>query len=205
MATCTYKLTYFNDMGRGEIIRFIFAQAGVKYEDNRIAREQWQELKPSTPFGALPVIEEDGKQLSGCIVCAKYLAEKFGLAGANEFENAEIASIVDVMEDVMKEMAKLFYEKDEDRKKELAEKMKEFLPTKFALFEKRAAGNENGWLFGNKLTWADLLFYLLSGWAIMGGNKDIVEKFAGLQKLHASVEALPNIAKWIKERPQTNR
>ena len=65
--------------------------------------------------------------------------------------------------------------------------MKEFLPTKFALFEKRAAGNENGWLFGNKLTWADLLFYLVSGWVITGGNKDIVEKFTGIQKLHASV------------------
>ena len=107
------------------------------------------------------------------MVCARYLAEKFGLAGANEFENAVIASIVDAIGDVMQEMFKFFYEKDETRKKELAKKLKEFLPTKFSLFEKRAAGNENGWIFGNKLTWADLLFYLVSGWVIMGGKKKI--------------------------------
>ena len=101
----------------------------------------------------------------------------FGLAGANEFENAEIASIVDAISDVMQEMFKLFYEKDEARKKELAEKLKEFLPTKFALFEKRAAGNENSWLFGNKLTWADLLFYLVSGWVITGETRTLWKNF----------------------------
>ena len=49
MARCTYKLTYFNVMGHAEIIRFIFVQAGVEYEDNRIAGKQWIKLKPSTP------------------------------------------------------------------------------------------------------------------------------------------------------------
>ena len=42
-----YKLTYFNGRGRAELIRLIFAQAGVEYEDNRIVKEQWMELKPS--------------------------------------------------------------------------------------------------------------------------------------------------------------
>ena len=47
------------------------------------------------------------------MVCTRYLAEKIGLAGANEFENAEISSIVDAISDVMQDMFKLFYEKDE--------------------------------------------------------------------------------------------
>ena len=47
MAGNDIKLTYFNLRGRAEVPRLILAQAGVKYEDNRIAREDWLALKPS--------------------------------------------------------------------------------------------------------------------------------------------------------------
>jgi len=45
-----YTLTYFNVRGRAEIARLIFAAAGVAYEDKRIEREQWPELKPCEIF-----------------------------------------------------------------------------------------------------------------------------------------------------------
>ena len=32
----TYKLTYFDLRGLGEMIRLTFAQAGVKFEDHRV-------------------------------------------------------------------------------------------------------------------------------------------------------------------------
>jgi len=58
----SYKLIYFNMRGGGEVVRFIFAQTGVKYEDFRVAADtngdQWREMKPSTPFGVLPVLED---------------------------------------------------------------------------------------------------------------------------------------------------
>lgn len=44
------KLTYFNVRGRAEVSRMILAQAGVKYEDERIAREDWPALQPSIFF-----------------------------------------------------------------------------------------------------------------------------------------------------------
>ena len=44
----TYKLTYFDIRGKAEIIRLIFAQAGVEYEDIRIGQDEWREdLKQS--------------------------------------------------------------------------------------------------------------------------------------------------------------
>ena len=42
-----YKLVYFNYKGRAEMTRMIFAAAGVKYEDCRLTRQKYQELKAS--------------------------------------------------------------------------------------------------------------------------------------------------------------
>ena len=200
----TYKLIYFNLKGRGELARFVFAQAGVEYEDKRIAKEEWPELKPKTPFGVLPVLEVDGKELGGTVIISRYLAEQFGLAGSNEFENAQIANIVDATLDIQQELTKVHYEKDETKKAELAKKLtEEILPAKLQFFEKRASTNDSGWLYNGKLTWADFAFYLTSDWILMA-YKDALESFPGLKKLRTSVEELPKIAKWIEERPKTD-
>lgn len=41
----SYKLIYFNARGKAEHIRFIFAYAGIDYEDERIPQDKWPELK----------------------------------------------------------------------------------------------------------------------------------------------------------------
>ena len=58
-----YKLTYFNIRGRGELARLVFAAAGQEFIDHRIDYPDWPALKPTTPFGSLPLLDitEDGK------------------------------------------------------------------------------------------------------------------------------------------------
>lgn len=41
-----YKLTYFNVMALAEPIRFLLSYGGVEFEDNRIEKEDWPQLKP---------------------------------------------------------------------------------------------------------------------------------------------------------------
>ena len=192
-----YKLTYFNGRGRAELTRLIFAQAGVQYEDKRIAKEEWPELKPKTPNGFLPILEIDGKTLPGSIPIARFVAERFGLAGSNDIENTEIAGVMDCLTDLVTSFLKVLFEKDETRKAELKKKFDEEDGPKFLSFlEKRVT---DGWLYGSKVTYVDIAFWDIS----QRLPAEVFAKYPGLKSVKENVEALPNIAQWIKNRPVT--
>ena len=72
----------------------MFAAGGQQYEDVRLEREKWPEHKASTPFGQLPLLEvtEGGKtlRLAQSLAIARFLARRFNLDGASDFEKAEV-------------------------------------------------------------------------------------------------------------------
>jgi glutathione S-transferase len=207
----TYRLTFFNHIRtRAEVIRLIFAQAGVEYEDKRIEKEgpkkEWVQLKPSTPSGVLPVLEVDGKQLTGSVVIQRFLAERFGLAGSNDVENAEIAGICDVLNDFLTCIVKARFESDEERKTQLDKKLsKEDIPKYMGIIERMAKKNNSadGWVYGKKPTYADLtVFHILEYILII--DPTVIKDFPHVAKIKASVEALPKVAAWLEKRPVTN-
>ena len=200
----TYKLFYFNAKGRAETSRFIFAQAGVKYEDVRFTGEQWaSEYKAKSPSGSSPWLEVDGKPVSGSLVIARYLGETFGLAGKNDVENAQLASIVDTYNDCATVAMKAVFEKDDKTKADLKEAFLKECPKWFDNFEKRINSNGNGWIFGSTLTWADIVIATGLNF-ILVTYPNALDAYPYLKALKAKVEAQPKIAEWIKTRPETN-
>merc|ERR1711862_708421 len=82
------KLTYFNLRARGEPCRLLLAYGGIKYEDERISppwdpTSTWSTLKPTTPFGQLPILNWDGVEICQSMACARFIAREVGLAGNN--------------------------------------------------------------------------------------------------------------------------
>ena len=54
------------------------------------------------------------------------------------------------------------------------------------------------------MTYVDLCLTLIADLVVtFSGEASILDAYPAVAKLKATVEALPNIAKWIKERPKT--
>jgi len=129
MSGHTYKLKYFPLKARGEPIRYLFAYADVPYEDVRLPTEQWPTLKPTMPFGKVPVLEIDGKVTHQSRAICRYLGKKFGLGGADDWENLQIDMAVDTFED-MRDNVRNYYrdEVPESKKAKYEPLIKETLP-----------------------------------------------------------------------------
>ncbi|XP_065161108.1 glutathione S-transferase-like [Atheta coriaria] len=203
MSQSNYKLIYFNARGRAEHIRFIFAYAGVDYQDERIPREKWSELKKQMPFGMVPVLEIDGKKIDQSNAIARHLAQKFGLTGKDEMEALQCDALVDTLGDLKQVLWQLRTETDPIKKEERKAKlMRETIPFYLSKFEKIVAEN-NGFSVGDSITWCDFVFAVsLENFEAIFG-KSSLDYYPGLKALKNKIYALPSIAEWVTKRPHT--
>jgi len=204
----TYKLTYFDLHAVGEGARFLFAFAGQKYEDNRIKfdvanigkpefkhSEEWVALKPSTPFGKLPILEVDGEVISQSKSIERFLAHRFGLGGSDEIQSAKVDSVIDQLNDVCNAMMKAHFAGGEEKSSFFANT----LPGDLAVLEAFAAKNGQDAFVGDNITWADIKFLcFLPGVPIV----TLAENFPHLKKIAARVNANEGIKSWLENRPK---
>merc|ERR1712137_823829 len=118
----------------------MFAYSGTKFTDHRWSFEEWPAIKSTMVNGQAPVLEvkKDGKtyNLSQSRAIIHYLAREFGLAGKTNCEEFRANEVMEVLIDLMEAMAKTFFEKDEERKKQLMETVKnQTLPNKLGFIE----------------------------------------------------------------------
>lgn len=202
-----YKLTYFDFRARGEIIRFVFAAAGVQYDDYRIEGSEWMQLKPKMPFYQLPILEFDGHVLCQSRTIARYLARKFNLAGKTELDQARADMLVDCMDDTTKPIIFPGYVMCKDAATKAAiEKTynEEQLPGFLAAIEAMLKQNKNGdgFFVGDELTWADLAFVDMCGVLTVIGSDNQLVNYPKLQAARHRIEQVPNVAAWLAKRPQ---
>ena len=100
--------------GRAEIIRYIFAYLDIKYEDHRIEQADWPKIKPTLPFGKIPVLEVEGLTIHQSLAIARYLTKNTDLAGKTALEQCQADAVVDTLDDFMSLFP--WAEKDQDLK-----------------------------------------------------------------------------------------
>ncbi|XP_064081364.1 hematopoietic prostaglandin D synthase-like isoform X1 [Macrobrachium nipponense] len=199
-----YTLMYFNAQGRGELIRWLFAHAGIEYNDDRIEMEDWPERKPDVPGGKLPVLMIDGKPLVQSVAIARYVAKEAGLVPEDNLDAAYCDALVDTCSEMMHQyMTLMFRVEDDDEKQRLFEE--EFFPNHMEPFMKRLNHRleEKEWFITDDMTWADLAIGRSLS-QILAQFPDSLEHFPNVAGLVEKVCELPAIKEWIDNRPETS-
>jgi glutathione S-transferase len=96
-----YKLTYFNyDGGRGEPIRIAFHAAGIAIEDERISYQEFAEMRQSTPFNSVPVLEIDGAPVTQSNAMCRYVGKMANLYPSDDLQALYCDEVMDAVEDL---------------------------------------------------------------------------------------------------------
>lgn len=205
MAVRKLVLTYFDIKGKAEPVRLALAVGGVPFEDRRLQRGEWAELKPQTRWRYLPelTVTEDGKApvtFGQSNAQLRYVGRLAGLYPADEpLQAALVDEILDALEDMRAPVVLSMREDDAERKAAMRQKLAaETLPHWFTLLEERAQANgANGHLVGAGLTVADLGYYQVISWLRMGildgVPVTIGDGYPALEKVRTGVAALEKV------------
>uniref|UniRef100_A0A914BYX5 glutathione transferase n=1 Tax=Acrobeloides nanus TaxID=290746 RepID=A0A914BYX5_9BILA len=67
--------------------------------DRKFTHEDWSSIKSDAPFGKAPWIEYNGKKLAESAAICRYLSRKYGLAGKDDWEQAQVDALFDLYKD----------------------------------------------------------------------------------------------------------
>ena len=195
-----YKLTYFDAAtSRGEECRLALHVAGLPFEDERLTHDQWAARKASTPFGALPVLATDGRQLAQSNAILRFIGSQHGLHPVEPFEAALHESLMCAVEDLRTRMGPIIRIKDEaEKRRARQEAAAGYLQEWGAAIERQIGAGP--YLAGMKLCVADLKLFVAAG-AYLKGTIDYIpaDVFGAFRKLLRLVEAVkqhPRVVDW---------
>uniref|UniRef100_A0A8W8LSQ5 Uncharacterized protein n=1 Tax=Magallana gigas TaxID=29159 RepID=A0A8W8LSQ5_MAGGI len=122
-------------------------------------------------------------------------ALKPSLSGKTNLEQAQCDVIVQTTEDLRAEWVKVFREPDETKKAELQKKF-------WKNFQDTLSSNSSGYMVGDGITLGDLAVYDVME-IHTRDYPDLIKNFPQLQTHRQKVASIPNIKKYLENRPVT--
>jgi len=183
---------------------------GVPFEDVRTHDAAGLKAAGKLTFGALPILEVDGKVLSQTQAMAVYAARVSGIQPADAWAAAKVDEALDGCTDVTVTISATFILPAEEK---VAARRRLIQPDgrltmHLGGLEKICVQNGNrGHAVGNTLTVADLAIWRLVGWIgsgnIEGIPKDYVaSSFPAITKLCATVDGHSKVKEWKQLHPK---
>ncbi|HQR78335.1 MAG TPA: glutathione S-transferase family protein [Burkholderiaceae bacterium] len=194
------RLIYFDaPVSRGEECRLALHVAGIDFEDVRIDRATWPELKAQMPYGGLPVLELPGHPpLAHCNAILVLIGRRHGLHPADDFEAARHEGMMQHVEDLRAVVSPTIRMGDAEKKAAREALVAGYLPQWAAAAERNIG---NGPFFGGeKVHVVDFKIHMAVRW-FNGGKVDHIPAtiFAGYPKLmrvHDAVRDHPGVKSW---------
>jgi len=163
-----YRLTYFDiDGGRAEPIRIAFHAAGIGFEDNRLSFPEFVEMRGSTRFNALPVLEIDGAPVTQSNALSRYVGKMANLYPDDDLQALYCDEVLGAVEDALHVLVPTFGLQGEELRA-AREKLAEGSLRTYVrgLGELLARGGD--YFADQRLTVADLKAFVLTRWLCSG-------------------------------------
>jgi len=97
-----YRLTYFDfDGGRAEPVRIAFHAAGIEFEDVRLSFRQFGEMRSTTRFSSVPVLEIDDKVVTQTNAMCRYVGKMAGLYPQDDLQALYCDEAMEAVEDLL--------------------------------------------------------------------------------------------------------
>ncbi|KXZ46904.1 hypothetical protein GPECTOR_39g398 [Gonium pectorale] len=198
------KLYYFALPGRGEVARLALNLGKVDFEEVIVDQTTWPQLKPTTPFGQVPILElPDGKKLAQSGAIDRYVAKLAGLYPEDPLQAALADQAAFHMADLWDLFSPTFRlqadEKIKARQEILATKGKEKLQQLAKLVE-----TPSGFVAGDKLSYGDLIVYVylcnLTCGFLDGVPSNLLDEYPVLKEYRNKIASLPGIKEFYEKR-----
>jgi glutathione S-transferase len=195
------KLTFVDaPVSRGEECRLALHIAGVDFEDVRIKQADWPTLKPTTPWGSLPLFELPGHPvLAQTNAILALIGRLHGLHPTDNFEAARHESMMLAVEDLRATVAATMRIKDDTAKKSAREDLSTgYLPTWGANAERQLG--DGPFFAGSRIHVVDLKIHMALRW-LKSGVLDhipatVLDAFPKLNRVHDAVGDHERVKAW---------
>jgi glutathione S-transferase len=195
------KLTYFDaPVSRGEECRLALHLAGVEFEDNRVKGSDWPALKPTTPFGSMPVLELPGHPpLAQSNAILVLIGRRHDLHPKDDFEAARHEAVMHHCEDLRVVLSPTNRMADPEKKTAREHIATNVIPA-WAAHAERQISDDGPFFGGAKLHVVDLKLNLIVRW-LTGGKLDympttVVDNFPKLRRVHDAVRDHAGVKAW---------
>lgn len=194
------KLTYFDaPISRGEECRLALFVAGVDFEDVRLKRDEWLAMKPSSPFGSLPVFELPGQPpLAQSNAILSLIGRRHGLLPKDDVAAAHHESMMCHVEDLRAQLSPTLRMTNDAEKKAAREALAaSYLPAWATYAERHIEGPFVG---GKDIQVSDLKIFMAVKWLTSGSidhmPTNVFAKHEKLTGVHDAVLGHERVKAW---------
>ncbi len=202
----SYKLTYFDfDGGRAEPIRIAFHTAGIKFEDNRLSFREFGEMRQSTRFNSVPVLEIDGASVTQSNALGRYVGKMAGLFPTDDLQALYCDEVMGAIEDLSHYIVQTFGLQEEALRLAREKLVEGWLSVYLRGLDELLARGGGQYFAGNGLTMADLKAFVQTR-SLRSGTLDyvptnLVQRLApGLVGHQERIEGDPRVAAYYAAR-----